>query len=166
MLPTRDAGVAGAAAATPLLSGPLGALLLAAPAGPGAPSFVVHDLAPHALGSPVHTHQHEDEWSYVLSGEVGVELDGETSVAGPGDLVLKPRGVPHAFWNAGDGPARFLEVITPGGFEQYFAALADVLPAGGPPDLAALTALAHRYGLDMDLTSVPRLMGEHGLVGA
>lgn len=159
-------GVAAAASATPLLVGPLGALLLAAPPGQGAPSFVVHDLAPRALGSPVHTHQHEDEWSYVLSGDVGIELDGTTSVARPGDLVAKPRGVPHAFWNAGDAPARLLEVITPGGFERYFAELADILPAGGPPDLQALAGLAQRYGLDLDLASVPRLTAGHGLVGA
>lgn len=157
-------GIAPGGSAVPLLEGPLGALLLAGAAAPGAPSFVVHDLAPRALGSPVHTHRSEDEWSYVLSGEVGVELDGETSVAVPGDLVLKPRGVPHAFWNAGEAPARFLEVITPGGFEEYFAALAEVLAADGPPDLDRITAVAERYGLEIDPSSVPRLAGAHGLV--
>jgi oxalate decarboxylase/phosphoglucose isomerase-like protein (cupin superfamily) len=107
----------------------------------------------------VHTHTREDEWSFVLAGEVGVEIDGTTTVAGPGDLVLKPRGVPHAFWNAGDAPARLLEVITPGGFEDYFTALAQVLP-----DLARVAELAQRYGLDVDPASVPRLAQEHGLV--
>jgi mannose-6-phosphate isomerase-like protein (cupin superfamily) len=165
MDPIPRTGVAAASSASALLDGPLGALLLAAP-GPAAPSFVVHDLAPRALGSPVHTHRHEDEWSYVLSGEVGVELDGTTSVARAGDLVLKPRGVPHAFWNAGDDPARLLEVITPGGFERYFADLDAILSPGGPPDLEALAALAQRYGLDLDLASVPRLAGDHGLVVA
>lgn len=157
-------GVVPSGSATPLLQGPLGALLLARAAAPGAPSFVVHDLAPRALGSPVHTHRFEDEWSYVLSGEVGVELDGETSVARAGDLVLKPRGVPHAFWNAGEAPARFLEVITPGGFEDYFAALGEVLSAGGPPDVPRITALAEQYGLEVDPSSMPRLAADHGLV--
>jgi mannose-6-phosphate isomerase-like protein (cupin superfamily) len=163
-LSTRRA-VVPAGSAVPLLEGPLGALLLAG-AGQtgGGPAFVVHDLAPHALGSPVHTHRHEDEWSFVLSGAIGVEVGDETSVAGPGALVLKPRGVPHAFWNADDEPARLLEVITPGGFEEYFRALGGVLAVDGPPDLERLAAVARRFGLDVDPTSVPRLAQAHGLV--
>ncbi|MDP9428277.1 MAG: cupin domain-containing protein [Actinomycetota bacterium] len=158
-------GVVPAGEATPLLEGRLGALLLAGRADTaGGPAFVVHDLAPRALGSPVHTHRHEDEWSFVLAGEVGVQVAGATSVAGPGDLVLKPRGVPHAFWNAGDAPARFLEVITPGGFEGYFTALGEVLAVDGSPDLARVAAVAQEFGLDVDPASVPRLAQEHGLV--
>ena len=159
-VPTTRTGVVRVGDADPLLTGPLGALLLAgARDTAGSAAFVVHDLAPRALGSPVHTHTREDEWSFVLTGEVGVELDGTATVAEPGDLVLKPRGVPHAFWNAGDAPARLLEVITPGGFEDYFAALAEVLP-----DLARVAEVAQRYGLDVDPASVPRLAQEHGLV--
>jgi quercetin dioxygenase-like cupin family protein len=159
LAPART-GVVRAGDATPLLTGPLGALLLAgARDTAGGVAFVVHDLAPRALGSPVHTHAREDEWSFVLAGEVGVEIDGTATAAGPGDLVLKPRGIPHAFWNAGDAPARLLEVITPGGFEDYFAALAEVLP-----DLSRVAELAQQYGLDIDPASVPRLAQEHGLV--
>ena len=147
-----------------LLRGPLGALLLAGRDDTaGGPAFVVHDLAPRALGSPLHTHRREDEWSFVLEGEIGVEIGDDVSVAGPGALVLKPRGVPHAFWNASDRPARFLEVITPGGFEGYFSALAEVLAAGGPPDVERLTAVAAEYGLEVDPASVPRLAQRHGL---
>src|SRR3954470_16227163 len=139
-----------------LLDGPLGATLLAGRADTGgSAAFVIHPLAPRALGSPVHTHTHEDEWSYVLEGRVGIEVDGRVVVAGPGDLVLKPRHVPHAFWNAGDEPARLLEVITPGGFESYFAELGEIL-AAGVPDLARLGEVAARYGLQMEPASIPR----------
>lgn len=148
-----------------LLDGPLGAVLLAGAAATGGTvSFVLHPLAPRALGSPLHTHAHEDEWSFVLEGQVGVELGGATSVARPGDLVLKPRGVPHAFWNAGDEPARLLEVITPAGFEGYFEELAEVF-AAPVPDPARLEELRVRYGLTMDTDSVPRLVQAHGLRG-
>ncbi|NYJ05732.1 cupin domain-containing protein [Petropleomorpha daqingensis] len=162
---TARAGLVPAGDAVPLLEGPLGALLLAGRDDTaGGPAFVVHDLAPRALGSPVHTHTHEDEWSFVLSGAVGVEIGGRSSIAWAGDLVLKPRGVPHAFWNAGDEPARLLEVITPGGFEQYFAALGEVLAVDGPPDLDRLAEVAARFDLEVDPTSVPRLAQTHGLV--
>ncbi len=158
------AGVVRADEGQTVLEGPLGAILLAgAEVTGGRVSMVVHPLQPRALGAPVHTHRHEDEWAFVLEGEVGVELGGETQVARPGDLILKPRGVPHAFWNAGDRPARVLEVITPGGFEGYFERLAEVLRPGGPPDMAALAAVAADYGLDVDPSSVPRLARAHGL---
>src|SRR3954469_19967948 len=84
-------------------------------------SFGIHDLAPRALGAPTHTHEVEDEYSYVLSGRLGVEIGDRVGEAGPGDFVVKPRGIPHAFWNAGDELVVFIEVISPAGFEQYFA---------------------------------------------
>jgi|tagenome__1003787_1003787.scaffolds.fasta_scaffold20977775_6 mannose-6-phosphate isomerase-like protein (cupin superfamily) len=162
---TARIGLVPAGDAVPLLEGPLGALLLAGRDDTaGGPAFVIHDLAPRALGSPLHTHTHEDEWSYVLTGAVGVEIDGSSSIARAGDLVLKPRGVPHAFWNAGDEPARLLEVITPGGFEDYFAALSEVMAVDGPPDLGRLSEVAARFDLVVDPTSVPRLAQKHGLV--
>lgn len=148
-----------------LMHGPLGALLLAgAEATEGVASFVVHPMAPRILGSPVHTHTREDEWTFVLEGRVGVQVGREVVEAGPGDLLLKPRGVAHAFWNPTDEPARILEVITPGGFETYFEGLGAIL-AEPAPDLAALGELAARHAVEMDPASVPRLMAEHGLRG-
>lgn len=149
----------------PLVEGPLGAFLLAgADLTDGAASFVVHTLAPRALGAPVHTHTREDEWSYVLDGAVGIQLGEEDHVARPGDLVLKPRAVPHAFWNATDEPARLLEVITPGGFERYFSALGRILGTGGMPDPVSLGRLAAEFGVEIDMGSVPGLIRRHGLV--
>jgi mannose-6-phosphate isomerase-like protein (cupin superfamily) len=127
-------------------------------------SLVEHPIAPRALAAPLHTHSREDEYSFVLAGRVGVQLGMDEMVAGPGDLVRKPRGVPHAFWNAGEEPARVLELISPAGFERYFEELAPLLAPGGPPDLAALGELRARYGLTMDMDSVPVLLERHGLV--
>src|SRR3712207_8603362 len=63
-------------------------------------ALVEHPIAPRALAAPMHVHQHEDEYSYVLEGRVGVQVGDEVRVAEPGDLVFKPRGIWHAFWNA------------------------------------------------------------------
>jgi quercetin dioxygenase-like cupin family protein len=91
-------------------------------------ALVEHPIGPRALAAPMHTHRHEDEYTYVLEGEIGVQIGEEVRVARPGDLVFKPRGMPHAFWNAGDAPARALEIISPAGFERYFAELAPLFP--------------------------------------
>lgn len=159
----RRAGLVRADEAQTLLAGPVGAILMAGRADTaGAVSFVVHPLAPRALGAPLHTHRNEDEWSFVLEGEIGIQLGEDILIACPGDLVLKPRGVSHAFWNATDTPARMLEVITPAGFEGYFARLAEAFRTL-PPDLNVLAAAAADYDLEIDFESIPRLAQAHGL---
>jgi quercetin dioxygenase-like cupin family protein len=128
----------------------------------GAFSLVEHPLPPRALGSPLHTHHNEDEYSYVLQGRFGVQLGDEVLEAGPGDLLFKPRGVAHAFWNAGDAPARLLELISPAGFEDYFRELAPLL-AAPERDEAAIGEVVARHQLDIDFGSVPILAERHHL---
>ena len=126
-------------------------------------SMVEHPMPARALAAPLHRHNREDEYSYVLDGRLGAILGDEVVFAEPGDLVFKPRGQWHTFWNAGDTPARILELISPAGFEGYFRELVEMLRHGAPtgPERAAL---ASRYGLDVDPDSIPRLTAEHGLV--
>jgi gentisate 1,2-dioxygenase len=85
---------------------------------------------------------------------MGAQLGDDVVFARVGDLVFKPRGQWHTFWNAGDTPCRILEIISPGGFEHFFAELGT---GSAPPDTAA------RYGLEFDFDSIPRLCAEHGL---
>ncbi|HEY7876204.1 MAG TPA: cupin domain-containing protein [Actinomycetota bacterium] len=125
-------------------------------------SLVEHPLPPRALGSPVHTHANEDEYTFVLEGRVGVMLGDEVVEAGPGDLVFKPRGVAHAFWNAGDEPARMLEIISPAGFENYFRELAPLL-AAPERDEGAVGEVVAKYELDIDFSTIPVLAERHGL---
>jgi quercetin dioxygenase-like cupin family protein len=131
----------------------------------GRVAVVEHPIAPHSLAAPLHTHAHEDEFTYVIEGRVGVQIADRVLEAGPGDMVYKPRGVPHAFWNATDAPARVLEIISPAGFERYFAELGKILGREGPPDLDRLAEVRQRYDLDMDVSSIERLQAEHGLHG-
>ena len=128
----------------------------------GAFSLVEHPLPPRALGAPLHTHRNEDEYSYVLEGRVGVQLGDEVLEAGPGDLVFKPRGEQHAFWNPGDEPARLLEIISPAGFENYFRELAPLL-AAPERDEAAIADVVRRYELEIDFETIPVLAERHGL---
>jgi mannose-6-phosphate isomerase-like protein (cupin superfamily) len=129
----------------------------------GAFSIVEHPLESGVLGAPPHTHANEEETSFVIEGKIGVLIGGEEVRAGAGSYVLKPRGVPHAFWNPGPEPARILEIISPAGFERYFEELAGVLSAGGPPDLDRISEIASRYGLTFHMEQVPDLLERHGL---
>ena len=127
-------------------------------------SLVEHPIPPHALAAPLHRHSREDEYSFVLEGRIGALLGGEVVFGDVGDLISKPRGQWHTFWNAGDEPARILEVISPGGFEHYFEEMVELLESSaGPPEPPALAAIAARHGLEVDRESIPRLTVEYGL---
>src|SRR2546423_8783257 len=83
-------------------------------------SVVEHPMSARALAAPLHRHSREDEYSYVLEGRVGALLGDEVLIGSPGDLIFKPRGQWHTFWNTGDEPARILEIISPAGFDRFF----------------------------------------------
>jgi mannose-6-phosphate isomerase-like protein (cupin superfamily) len=125
-------------------------------------SLVEHPIPPRALAAPLHRHNREDEYSYVLEGRMGALLGDDVVEAGPGDLVYKPRGQWHTFWNAGDEPARILEIISPAGFERFFAELAPIA-AGGAPDAEAMAELCARYALEMQPETPPELCARFGL---
>jgi len=120
-------------------------------------SLVEHPMSPRALAAPLHRHAREDEYSYVLEGRMGAVLGEDVLDAGPGDLVSKPRGEWHTFWNAGDDPCRILEIIAPAGFERFFAELVDLVGVA-QADPATLGNLCERYALEMDPASIPDLV--------
>jgi len=82
-------------------------------------------MSARALAAPLHKHAREDEYSYVLEGSVGALLGDSVIISKTGDLIVKPRNQWHTFWNAGDAPARILEIISPAGFEKFFEELVD-----------------------------------------
>ena len=94
---------------------------------------------------------------------MGALLGDEVMIGGPGDLIFKPRHQWHTFWNAGDESARLLEIISPAGFDQYFAELVE-LGGSNRADRAALKALAGRYGLETRPESIPDLVKRFDLV--
>lgn len=120
-------------------------------------SLVEHPMGPRALAAPLHRHNREYEYSFVLEGRMGALLGDDVLEAGPGHLVFKPRNQWHTFWNAGDGPCRILEIISPAGFEQFFRELVDLGGVGGAqPEV--LDELCTRYALDMRPETVPDLI--------
>jgi mannose-6-phosphate isomerase-like protein (cupin superfamily) len=125
-------------------------------------SLVEHPMSPRALAAPLHLHTREDEYSFVLQGRMGALLGDEVVEAGPGDLVFKPRNQWHTFWNAGDGPCRIFEIISPAGFERFFQELVAI---GGvtQADPEAFEQLRERYGLEMQPETVPELLERFGL---
>jgi quercetin dioxygenase-like cupin family protein len=115
-------------------------------------SLVEHPIAPRGLAAPMHLHTREDEYSFILEGRWGFQLADTVVYGEPGDLVFKPRNIWHSFWNATDEPARLLEIISPAGFEQFFAEVAARSPSAEPKEdeyalrFQWVSATPHRCG--------------------
>jgi mannose-6-phosphate isomerase-like protein (cupin superfamily) len=112
-------------------------------------SIVEHPFAVGAWVDP-HIHTREDEYSIVTEGEMGFRSGDREVVLGPGGYITKPRGEAHMMWNAGQSPARIIEVISPAGLEHFFWAVRELV-ANRPPDLETLQALAREYGVEFTM---------------
>lgn len=121
-------------------------------------AIVEHTIAPGVLAAPMHRHAREDEYSFVLEGRVGAVFDGHEVHAVAGDLVRKPRGEWHTFWNAGDGPLRILEIITPGGLEDLFRLL-----GSADADDTVLAEVETTFGCAVDEDATGELVERLGL---
>ena len=83
-------------------------------------TMVLETEIPPGQGPPLHIHPHQDEWLYVLEGEVRFRTGDRVVPATTGSFAFIPRGVPHCWQNVGTGPARMLGVIAPAGLERFF----------------------------------------------
>ena len=108
---------------------------------------VFHLVAPPMSGPPLHVHSREDEWFYVIEGELVFELDGARHTVGAGGSVWLRRGVVHRYQNFTATDARLLIATTPGGFSDYFVELSAATPPGGMPPFEVLAGLGEQYGL-------------------
>ncbi|GAA1921584.1 hypothetical protein GCM10009837_53600 [Streptomyces durmitorensis] len=124
-------------------------------------ALVEHRLPPRVLAAPVHKHSREDEFSFILEGSVGARFGAEEVLAGPGDLVFKPRDEWHTFWNAGDTPARLLEIISPGGLEELFRWFDQQSEELSPEVIQRKAGL---YGCSTDMEATMALVTKHGLI--
>ena len=101
-------------------------------------------------GPPLHRHSREDEWFYILEGELDFEVDGKILHAGKGCSVFAPRGTAHQFMNSGTTPALMLSVVQPSGLENFFNELA-AATAGmkGEPPRSVVLPIFEKYGLEL-----------------
>ena len=116
---------------------------------------VIEHLAPKGAGSPLHVHHNEDEWFYVIEGEVTFWVGGHVTVAPAGSFIFGPREIPHTF-QVSSRVARFLLVTEPAGFEAFMRAVGEPAerlaipePPSTPPDIAQMAALAATFGLEI-----------------
>jgi quercetin dioxygenase-like cupin family protein len=116
---------------------------------------VIEVLAPKGAGSPLHVHHREDEWFYVIEGELTFWVGGRTIQAPAGSFVFGPRDIPHTFMVKSE-LSRFLLVVEPGGFVGFMRELSQPAltltpppPPTEPPDMEFIMSAAARYGIEI-----------------
>jgi mannose-6-phosphate isomerase-like protein (cupin superfamily) len=150
------------AAGDDIWDGPIGTIVkISSEATGGLLSVCDMPVAPGYMVPP-HTHHETDEWSYVLEGTIGARIGDHELAAEPGSWILKPRGVMHTFWNAGPAPARIIELLTPGRFEEFFRRLAALAAQGELTD-EAMEELGLEYGTTVSMDWVEDLAARHGV---
>lgn len=105
------------------------------------PSQLVCDYsaAPSFAGPPLHVHPGFDESYLVLEGRLEVVMEEQVNELAPGALAYVSGSVPHTFRNPTAERVRFLSVCSPGGFEEFFRALAR-------RDQEQIAAVSERFG--------------------
>jgi mannose-6-phosphate isomerase-like protein (cupin superfamily) len=84
-------------------------------------ALFVLEQSNHKKGGPSrHFHHNEDELFYVLEGEYIVEVGSDRFHLKPGDCVLGPRGIPHAWAFSGESSGRLLISFAPAGKMEAF----------------------------------------------
>ena len=103
------------------------------------------------VGSKVpvpHSHELYDETVYGLEGVITFTVEGRTIDIAKGESYFIPRGAVHGFNNTGESDAKALAVVTPGLIgPDFFKGCAEIVNAGGPPDMNKLLTLMEKYGL-------------------
>jgi quercetin dioxygenase-like cupin family protein len=106
-------------------------------------------IQPGTSGPPPHSHRELLDSFYVLEGMLTVRVGDDEAEAPPGTYACVPPGIVHTFANRSDGPVRFLNLNTPGGWEGYIRDLAAATPADGPPDPRLMGEILARHDLEL-----------------
>jgi mannose-6-phosphate isomerase-like protein (cupin superfamily) len=116
---------------------------------------VMEHLAPKGYGPPVHVHHREDEWFFIMEGELTFWVGGKIIEGRSGSFVYGPRDIPHTF-TVTSPQARSIVVTEPAGFEKFMRALGEpakelaIPPANIPlPDRDRILAAAAECGLEI-----------------
>jgi uncharacterized cupin superfamily protein len=135
--------------------GSLTTVLLEGHATEGDVAVVEFLVAPRSFGAPPHVHHNEDEYFYVLEGEIRFLNDDHTVVAPAGTFAAMTRGHLHAFWNASDQPAHLLMAVAPGQFATFFDEVVAELRVSKSIDSATIGQTMARFAKTHNIVMYP-----------
>jgi quercetin dioxygenase-like cupin family protein len=118
--------------------------------------FLFEDAMVEGKCTPLHRHPEADEITYVIEGEILVDVAGKQTRLGAGDVAFTPKGVPHAFLVT-SATTRVLTLQTPGVGQQFYRDASE--PTTGDTsdavDIVRLRASAHDNPRGIELLGPP-----------
>jgi quercetin dioxygenase-like cupin family protein len=130
----------------------------------GGLTVVEHLLPAGYIAMPLHTHMRETETSVVLEGTLWVQVGRRVHRVEAGETIVKPAGAAHTYWNEGTRPARFLDLLTPGGLEEWYEELSALIPTRGEVEIGRVLEISRRHGLEFEMDSLMDIMSRHEVV--
>jgi quercetin dioxygenase-like cupin family protein len=97
------------------------------------------------IGPPLHAHNYEGGFFYILEGEFDFQIGGKAITAGPGTSLFIPRQTAYAF-RSKDDKGRFLVLAHPGGLDLFFHDVKTVAH-GQQPLLEKLAPVLEKHGI-------------------
>lgn len=94
----------------------------------------------------LHRHLKQTEIFYVIEGELEFTIGAEIATVPAGSTVIVPIGLPHAYANVSEVPARMLGMWTPGGFERILEESEADTASRGAFDWNVFLAIYRRHG--------------------
>jgi DNA-binding transcriptional MerR regulator/quercetin dioxygenase-like cupin family protein len=109
-------------------------------------------------GWPRHLHRDQDEWIYVVDGEVAFEVGEKPFRLHAGESVFIPRNVAHVWTPAGSGPAKVINVYHPAGnLEEFFRTLSK------HKDIPSREQVMNKSYTEEQKDALARLFDAHGM---
>ena len=114
---------------------------------------VVEITNPAGYAPPPHIHHREDEALYILQGTLTGFCGDQRWEAAPGSFIWLPRGIAHGLTVDAGGPATYLTISAPAGFERFVRAVGEparslTLPPSAAPNREKLQAAAAEFGIE------------------
>jgi quercetin dioxygenase-like cupin family protein len=95
-------------------------------------------------GPPLHIHDHQDEWFYVVEGSYRFKVGDDTHLLGSGDTIFLPRAVPHAFIQLSN-EAKVIVTYQPAGLMEGFFKTTDAWKT--PPAKEEVASVFEAHGM-------------------
>jgi DNA-binding transcriptional MerR regulator len=109
-------------------------------------------------GGPRHLHHEQDEWIYVIDGEINLVVGAEGLRLTAGESIFIPRKTAHTWIRMSGRPAKIINVYQPAGkMEEFFRELSTL------KNLPTREDVINRTYTEEQVQALHRLLGDHGM---
>lgn len=109
-------------------------------------------------GWPCHLHHEQDEWVYVVDGDLELQVGKKRFRAGAGESIFIPRKVAHIWGNVTEEPCRVLNIYQPAGKIEEF-----LREVGNLKDLPTREDVINKTYTDEQISTLHHLFGAYDM---